>query len=106
MTDSHVQVQELFGTLSYPSDSYSKKKWPDGSRCLASYIVAFGPLPLDAAKHIFYQLVDAVALLHSKGITHCDIKPENILLDADTLDVSANVCNVKQPLLTSSCVNR
>ncbi|KAI0790209.1 kinase-like domain-containing protein, partial [Irpex lacteus] len=53
----------------------------------SSYIEAFGPLPLDAAKHIFYQLVDAVALLHSKGITHCDIKPENILLDADTLDI-------------------
>lgn len=67
------------------------RKWPNGSRCLASYIVMFGPLPLFAAKHIFYQLVDAVAHLHSKGITHCDIKPENILIDANTFQVSTAV---------------
>ena len=30
-----------------------------------------------------YQTAEAVNLLHSNGIIHCDIKPRNLLLDAD-----------------------
>ncbi|KAI0085071.1 kinase-like domain-containing protein [Irpex rosettiformis] len=35
------------------------------------------------ASYVFSQLVDAVDHLHSKGFVHCDIKPGNILIDAD-----------------------
>ncbi|KAI0092392.1 kinase-like domain-containing protein [Irpex rosettiformis] len=76
-------VQELHGTLSYPQDPYNMRKWPNGSRCLESYLRTHGPMPLEDAKYVFYQLVDAVERLHSKGIAHCDIKPENILIDAN-----------------------
>lgn len=35
------------------------------------------------AKYVFNQLVDVVTDCHSRGIIHCDIKPENIAIDAD-----------------------
>lgn len=33
------------------------------------------------AQHIGIQLIDAIEAIHQRGIIHCDIKPQNILLD-------------------------
>ncbi|CAK7197865.1 hypothetical protein SEUCBS139899_000515 [Sporothrix eucalyptigena] len=38
------------------------------------------PLTMDNARNILQQLLDAVAYLHSKKVTHRDIKPTNIVL--------------------------
>ena len=96
-----LQVQELFGTLSFVSaaeeDEYWIKKWPNGSRCLESYVQINGPMSLQDSKYVFYQLVDAVAHLHSLGISHCDIKPENILIDSTTLKVSPRCVIIQRP---------
>ena len=35
------------------------------------------------ARYIFAQVVEAVYYLDSQGITHCDIKDENLVVDAD-----------------------
>ena len=37
----------------------------------------------DEARYIFAQVVEAVHYLDSQGITHCDIKDENLVIDAD-----------------------
>jgi serine/threonine protein kinase len=50
---------------------------------LADLIRSKGPLPLADAWRIFRQIIDALAYVHKEGIVHCDIKPENILMDAD-----------------------
>jgi eukaryotic-like serine/threonine-protein kinase len=42
-----------------------------------------GPLPLDTAVHTATVLADALAHAHERGVVHRDVKPSNILLDAD-----------------------
>lgn len=37
----------------------------------------------DEKKKVFFGLIQAIKLLHEKQIAHCDIKPENVLLDKD-----------------------
>ena len=85
-------MQELYGTLSFTGTEKKYEclweKWPNGSRCLESHIHVNGPMSIEDAKNVFYQLVDAVEYLHSLGISHCDIKPENILIDSAALKVS------------------
>jgi serine/threonine-protein kinase len=39
------------------------------------------PLPVAEMPHYLQQATDALAYAHASGIVHCDIKPENILLD-------------------------
>lgn len=42
-----------------------------------------GAFPPTAKKYVFYQIVKAVAYLHSKRILHRDLKPQNILVDTN-----------------------
>ena len=35
------------------------------------------------ARYIFAQVIEAVYYLDSQGITHCDIKDENIVVNSD-----------------------
>src|SRR5262245_61822641 len=41
---------------------------------------AAAPLRADRARHVFRQLVDAIAELHRRGKLHRDVKPSNILV--------------------------
>lgn len=48
--------------------------------CLESYVQAHGVFREDAAKGLFFQLLDGVNFLHSKRVVHRDLKPANVLL--------------------------
>ena len=43
-----------------------------------------GALPIDEARRMLRELSDALGYAHRVGVVHRDIKPDNILLDADT----------------------
>jgi glycogen synthase kinase 3 beta len=47
-------------------------------------------IPMSAVKTIMRQLLEALAFIHEKGIAHRDIKPDNVLLDAD---LNAKLCD-------------
>jgi serine/threonine protein kinase len=48
---------------------------------LTHLISSYGRLSEEAARTYFHMLIDAVAYMHSIGVYHLDIKPQNILLD-------------------------
>jgi serine/threonine-protein kinase len=43
-------------------------------------LIAQGPLGLERALHIAYQMASALARAHALGIVHRDLKPENVML--------------------------
>src|SRR5881394_3105684 len=43
-------------------------------------LIAKGPLSVERALHIAYQIGSALARAHSLGIVHRDLKPENVML--------------------------
>jgi Flp pilus assembly protein TadD len=49
---------------------------------LAQKIAQEAPIPMDASLQIALKLADAVAYLHSSGLVHRGIRPQNVLLDA------------------------
>jgi serine/threonine-protein kinase len=40
--------------------------------------------PVDVARRLLCEIADALAYAHLRGVIHRDIKPDNILLDADS----------------------
>jgi TPR repeat protein len=63
---------------------------------LADRLRTQGPLDLDAALDLAWQLADALAAVHGAGLLHRDLKPENVLCAADGRYVIADFGLVKE----------
>lgn len=47
------------------------------------WLLRHGPMPEEAVAAVGEQLCDALAAVHAAGIVHRDIKPDNVVLEAD-----------------------
>lgn len=77
---------------------------------LTDRILSMESLPEHTIKFLFYQIVLAVQYLHSKGITHRDLKPQNVLLESQipksrvkVSDFGLSKIVTNETLLTTMC---
>lgn len=47
------------------------------------FIIQGGRMPEGVARFYFQQLIEAIKHIHSRGVGHCDIKVENLMINRD-----------------------
>ncbi|RKP23499.1 kinase-like domain-containing protein [Syncephalis pseudoplumigaleata] len=70
-----VQVLDA-ATTTIATYLFMSRAWGDMNR----YVAVLGPLPEDAAKHMFRQILAGIQHMHHRNLVHRDIKPKNILV--------------------------
>ncbi len=80
--DDHPHVVRVFGAGTDAGLAYLVLELVPGGD-LASRFAEAGPLDPDVACGLVEPLCGALAHLHARGILHRDLKPQNVLLDAD-----------------------
>lgn len=79
---THPHIVNIFDVGEDEELHYLVMEYIEG-HTLKKYIQTNGPLPVQQAIKIMRQLVSAIANAHHNGIVHRDIKPQNILMDAE-----------------------
>lgn len=91
--DRFKREQEIGEKLDHPgvmkvfrdpkkSRIYMVMEWVDG-QLLRNILAANGKLPHERATRIAARICDALDYIHSHGVVHRDMKPENIMVDSD-----------------------
>ena len=78
----HPHVMRLLDVLASRSTVYLVLELARGGTLLSA-MDERGRFDEPAARRLFVQLVSALAHVHSRGVFHRDVKPENLLLDGD-----------------------
>jgi predicted Ser/Thr protein kinase len=80
---SHPSIVPIYNVDEKQGLVYFVMAYVDGDN-LAKRIHDRGPVPPEDARKILREVADALAYAHDRGVVHRDIKPDNILLDAQS----------------------
>ncbi|KYN39139.1 Maternal embryonic leucine zipper kinase [Trachymyrmex septentrionalis] len=78
----HQHICRLYQVIETESHYFMVMEYCSGGE-LFDHIVEKNKLSESDSRKFFYQIVSAVAYMHSLGYAHRDLKPENVLLDKD-----------------------
>ena len=81
-TLSHPNIVPVFEAGMHQGTPYVVYEYVPGPT-LARLLASRGPLPMARAVIVMSQVLAGVALIHSRGLLHGDIKPGNILVGTD-----------------------
>src|SRR6478672_3011674 len=79
---SHPNIVSIYDRGEAEGTYYIAMEYLDG-RSLKELVVARGPLPISDAIAATRQVLAALRFAHRKGVVHRDIKPHNVMADAD-----------------------
>src|SRR5262252_5559171 len=79
---SHPNIVSIYDRGEAEGTYYIAMEYLDG-RSLKELIVARGPAPVNVAIDYARQILAALRFAHRHGIVHRDIKPHNVLVDAE-----------------------
>jgi eukaryotic-like serine/threonine-protein kinase len=79
---SHPNIVSIYDRGEAEGTYYIAMEYLDG-RSLKELIVARGPAPIPLAIDYARQILAAIRFAHRHGIVHRDIKPHNVLVDAE-----------------------
>jgi serine/threonine-protein kinase len=79
---SHPNIVSIYDRGEAEGTYYIAMEYLDG-RSLKEIVIARGPLPIADAIEATRQVLTALRFAHRKGVVHRDIKPHNVMADAD-----------------------
>src|SRR5919202_4804921 len=79
---SHPNIVSIYDRGNAEGTYYIAMEYLSG-RTLKELLVARGPTPIPIAIDYARQILAALAFAHRNGVVHRDIKPHNVLVDAD-----------------------
>jgi len=79
---SHPHIIPIYAVRESPEIVYFVMKFVEG-RSLESIVHQLGQMPIPLVQAILYQVGSALGYAHRRGVVHRDVKPANIMIDAD-----------------------
>src|SRR3954454_19124462 len=79
---AHPNIVGIFDRAEWEGTPYIAMELVDG-RTLKELVIARGPLPPTVAVNFVEQILKALAYAHRRGLVHRDIKPQNVIVDAE-----------------------
>ncbi|KAF3993984.1 hypothetical protein FT663_00004 [Candidozyma haemuli var. vulneris] len=76
----HVNILRLIESFESEENCFLVLEYSDGGE-IFNKIIEYTYFSENLAKHVFFQLLNAIRFLHQNNVVHRDIKPENLLFN-------------------------